>query len=145
MKEKWMAPRTVIEEFTPNEYVAVCWGVGCSVTEANIYEQTNYAYGHTTWASLGCTHDAAHCGFQSNQVIHDYNDDGIGDEMTEIGTDGLGTLKCTIYSDANYRHTLSVSSVKPGMNIYWTTSSGSRTWHHVGKVYATNPAKPNAS
>lgn len=145
MKEKWIAPKTVIEEFTPNEYVAVCWGVGCDTSVANSYEKNNYAYGHTTWWALGCSHDAAHCGSSSNQVIRDTNDDGTGDEMVEIGTDGLGTLRCTIYSDANYNSILSVSSVKPGMNIYWTTAAGNKVWHHVGKVYATNPTRPNAS
>lgn len=145
MKEKWIAPKTVIEEFTPNEYVAVCWGVGCDTSVANNYEKTHYAYGNTTWWALDCKHDAAHCGFQFNQVIRDTNDDGIGDEMVEIGTDGLGDLRCTIYSDANYNSILSVSSVKPNMNIYWTTAAGNKVWHHVGKVYPINPTRPNAS
>lgn len=39
MKEKWIAPKTVIEEFTPNEYIAVCWGVCCDVDLANDYEK----------------------------------------------------------------------------------------------------------
>lgn len=38
MKRKWEEPRILVQEFIANEYVAVCWGVACSVTEANKYE-----------------------------------------------------------------------------------------------------------
>lgn len=65
--------------------------------------------------------------------------------MTEIGTDGLGTLNCTIYWDSKYDSQRSVSSVNPGDTIYWTTSAGDKTWHHVGTVYATVPGHPNRS
>ena len=27
MKKMWNTPRTVVQSFEPNEYVAVCWGV----------------------------------------------------------------------------------------------------------------------
>ena len=30
MKKMWNTPRTVVQSFEPNEYVAVCWGVACS-------------------------------------------------------------------------------------------------------------------
>ena len=43
MKTKWITPRTEIETFVPDEYIAVCWGVSCDVDNANIYEQTHYA------------------------------------------------------------------------------------------------------
>lgn len=146
MKEKWVAPRTVIEEFAPNEYVAVCWGVGCLVETANAYEMSHYSTnGWQTWYDLDCKHAEGHCGTNSNQVIRDWNNDGIGDQMVEIGTDGLGNLACTIYSDSEYTHMIAVKDVKPGMQIYWTTSAGNKTWHHVGNVYPTNSKRPNAS
>lgn len=65
--------------------------------------------------------------------------------MVEVGTDGLGTLKCTIYSDANYTLEIPVSSVNTGSTIYWTTTAGNKVWHHVGTVYSTVSSRPNMS
>lgn len=141
MKEKWIAPRTVIEEFTPNEYVAVCWGVCCDVDLANNYEQTNYAPGRPrkTWWELGCSHDIDHCGAIGNQVIRDANNDGIAERMIETGTDGLGNLTCTITN-------IPIGNVKVDDYIYWTTSaSDGRVWHHQGTVVSTVTGRPNAS
>ena len=72
--------------------------------------------------------------------------------MTELPTacwkrePGLGTLACTIYSDADYTTVIDVSSVKVGDLIYWTTTDNrTRIWHHVGTVQATVPGYPNRS
>ena len=94
--EKLVKPVTEVQKFEANEYVAACWGVGCDVKWSNDYEKRQGDY----WN--GVTHDSAHCGNSSNQVIFDYNDDGTADAMIETGTDGLGNLNCTIFSDPNY-------------------------------------------
>lgn len=140
MKEKWVAPRTVIEEFAPNEYVAVCWGVCCDVDLANNYEKNNRPSGsRKTWWELGCSHDNEHCGAIGNQVIRDANNDGIAERMIETGTDGLGDLTCTITN-------MSIRDVKVDDYIYWTTSaSDGRVWHHQGTVVSTVTGRPNAS
>ena len=141
MKEKWIAPRTVIEEFTPNEYIAVCWGVCCDVDSANQYEKDNkpYYWSKKTWWELGCSHDIEHCGAIGNQVIRDANNDGKAERMIETGTDGLGNLTCTITN-------MSIRDVKVGDYIYWTTSaSDGRVWHHEGTVVSTVTGRPNAS
>lgn len=140
MKEKWIAPRTVIEEFTPNEYIAVCWGVCCDVDSANQYEKDNKPYwSKKTWWELGCSHDIEHCGAIGNQVIRDANNDGKAERMIETGTDGLGDLTCNITN-------MSIGNVQVGDYIYWTTSaSDGRVWHHRGTVVATVPNRPNAS
>ena len=65
--------------------------------------------------------------------------------MIETGTDGLNDLSCTIFTDNKYKNPRNVSSVKSGETIYWTTSSGSKIWHHVGTVYETVPGHPNRS
>lgn len=138
MKEKWNSPKTVIEEFVPNEYVAVCWGVACDVYEANDYEKKN-GPGSKTWYDMGCTHDINHCGKMENQVLKDYNNDGKPDEMIEIGTDGLGNLPCNISGG-------SLENIKVGDYIYWTTSAADgRIWHHQGTVVGTKFGRPNAS
>lgn len=140
MKKRWGTPKAVVEEFEANEYVAACWGVGCVYNKANSYEITQGYYDHGN-----VSHTADHCGNSSNQVIYDYNDDKVGDAMYECGTDGLGDLECIIYKDPNYTDQINVSEVKIDDYIYWTTSSGSRTWHHQGTVTATAEGHPNRS
>ena len=140
MKKRWGTPRAVVEEFEANEYVAVCWGVECDVNWANEYEKQ---HGGDYWK--GVTHDEAHCGNSSNQVIRT-DDYGNPKRMVETGTDGLGTLGCTIYYDPYYNQVRDVSTVKIGDTIYWTTSAADgRTWNHMGKVFGTAEGHPNRS
>lgn len=131
MKEKWMAPRTVIEEFTPNEYIAVCWGVACNTIYANNYEKRIH--------NEGQTHSPNYCGLQSHQYLEDWNNDGIPESMVEKDTDGQGTLTCKIYTDGSYSNIKDFSTVKRGETLYWTTSaSDGRVWHHQGVVASEN-------
>lgn len=138
--KSWVKPVTEVQKFEANEYVAACWGVGCDVNWSNDYEKRQGDYGN------GVTHDSAHCGNSSNQVIFDYNDDGTADAMIETGTDGLGNLNCTIFSDPSYSQKRDVSTVKVGDVIYWTTQAADgRTWNHMGTVFATAAGHPNRS
>ena len=57
MLEKWETPRVTIQEFEPNEYVAVCWGVACDVRWANDY-QRRYGF----WADGNVSHSSDHFG-----------------------------------------------------------------------------------
>lgn len=125
MKTKWITPRTEIETFVPDEYVAACWGVGCNITAANAYEERIHNPEE---------HRIGYCERSNNQVIIDQNEDGTADYMEERGTDGLGTLRCIIYQDASYSTLRDISTVKPGNLIFWTTTAGGRTWHHQGTV-----------
>ena len=140
MKKTWAFPLVCVQQFEANEYVAACWGVGCSVSEANSIEQSLHNYDPNN-----LYHGADHCGLSGNQVIYDDNNDGTADRMVEVGTDGLGTLNCTIYTDSSYSAPMDVSSVQTGQTIYWTTSAGNKTWHHVGTVFNTVPGHPNRS
>lgn len=136
----WVKPRTEVQKFEANEYVAACWGVGCDVKWANRYEESQGDIGR------GVTHEQAHCGNSSNQVIFDDNNDGIADRMIETGTDGLGDLNCIIYTDDSYNTIRDVSTVKIGETIYWTTTAADgRTWNHKGTVFATAEGHPNRS
>ena len=164
MKEMWETPRISVEEFAPNDYVAACWGVGCDATASNDWEKTHdspYAKSYDwqgnpteyyTWneyntlgSALSDSHSSDHCGNSSNQVIYDDNNDGTADRMVEVGTDGLGTLGCTIWTDINFNVEMSIKDVSIGNTIYWTTQSGNRIWHHIGKVFATVFGHPNRS
>lgn len=145
MMKKWERPMAVVEEFEPNEYVAACWGVACSTKEANKVEQSWMLNQWESNYANGQTHSADHCGTMTNQWVIDDNNDGTVDRMVETGTDGLGNLNCTLYADANYNTPASFSGVKIGSYIYWTTSSGNRTWHHQGTVIGTDSSHPNRS
>ena len=140
MKKTWEVPVILVQQFEANEYVAACWGVGCSVDEANQIERNLGIYQPGV-----LDHSSDHCGLSGNQVIYDDNNDGTADRMVEVGTDGLGTLNCTIYTDSSYSTPMDVSSVSAGQSIYWTTSAGNKTWHHVGTVFDTVPGHPNRS
>ena len=141
MKEKWTAPRTVIEKFTPNEYVAACWVVSCSWSQANDYEKRN-----NYWDGGNVKHVSNECGNFSHQYLVDNNGDGTPDAMYEQSSE-LGRLDCTIYKDLGYSEIIQdLSTIDVGDYIYWTTSSGDRTWHHQGWVKSTAPTNhPNAS
>lgn len=91
-----------------------------------------------------CHATDGHCGDSTNQKITT-NAKGEPTAMTEIGTEGLGHLPCTIYTNGNYTTTRSVSSVSTGEYIYWTTSSGGKVWHHQGRVEESFPGHPNRS
>lgn len=140
MKTKWITPRTEIETFIPNEYIAACWGVHCFTGLANDYEKRN---GY--WDNRNVSHTEDHCGNITNQLIIDRNGDNIAEQMIETGTDGLGRLPCTIYTDINYNVERPISSVNIGSTIFWTTTSGSRTWHHQGVVTRITNEYSNAS
>lgn len=141
MKKNWEMPKTVVQRFEPNEYVAACWGVQCDTEWSNNYEMHHEDdYWH------GVTHTRDHCGNSSNQVIFDDNNDKIADRMIETGTDGLGNLQCIIYTDDSYSTQRAVSTVNIGDTIYWTTTAADgRTWNHMGKVFATAEDHPNRS
>ena len=140
MKKTWEVPVILVQQFEANEYVAACWGVGCNTAEANRIEKNLGIYQPGV-----LDHSSDHCGLSGNQVIYDDNNDGTADRMVEVGTDGLGTLNCTIYTDSSYSTPMDVSSVSTGQTIYWTTSAGNKTWHHVGTVFNTVPGHPNRS
>lgn len=129
MKEKWTTPRTVIEEFTPNDYIAACWEVGCECDEANEYELIHPNEEDPV------SHSWGGCGNSHNQILIDYGNDGKPDRMIERSK-YLGSLPCTIYVDGNYSSLKDISTIQPGDYIYWTTSSSlnNRVWHHQGKV-----------
>lgn len=142
---EYIRPTMQGEMFAANEYIAACWGVSCSVDAANDVEKGWMLNRRESNYENGQTHDAAHCGMQTNQWVIDDDGNGTVDRMIETGTDGLGDLTCTLYTGPDYRRVASFSGVTTGSYIYWTTSSGDRTWHHQGTVVGTDPSHPNRS
>ena len=142
---EYVTPRMTGETFASNEYISVCWGVACATEAANDVEKRWMLNRWESNYENGQTHSSDHCGLLTNQWVIDDNNDGRVDRMIETGTDGLGNLTCTRYTGPNYRTTIGFSNVEVGSYIYWTTSSGDRTWHHQGTVMGTDPSHPNRS
>lgn len=144
MKKRWGTPRAVVEEFEANEYVAACYNIKCNVNAANSVEmewrlnwwESNYENGQT--------HAADRCGSYGSYYVIDDNNDGVFDRMIEKSPD-LGELSCTLYTNAKYNDQGSWNGIHSGDYIYWTTSSGNRTWHHQGSVAYQDTAHPNRS
>lgn len=162
----WEKPQMNEVAFAANEYVAACWGVGCDCDAANTWEETHYSNvekednkpweetEYYTWQEVntwnngpgtGDSHASTHCGNSGNQVIYDYNNDGTADRMVEIGTDGLGDLLCTLWTDNTFTTQANIADVKIGNTIYWTTAAGNKIWHHIGTVFETVFGHPNRS
>lgn len=126
------------ELFAADEYIAACtswtsWGVTCNRAGSRDYDE------HGGWNN-NITHmkydNGEGCGWSKNQVITVQENGAVS--MTEVDTQGLGSLVCTL-TDRNYNPTTySADSLENGQTIYWTTSSGNRTWHHYGTIDATS-------
>lgn len=144
MKKEWCLPKAVVEEFATNEYLNTCWGVACNTDKANDWEEKN---NNTQYEDLGVRHQLEHCGRQTNQVLKDINSDGTFDKMIEIGTDGLGNLNCTLYTDDSYEHKKkNFKKIYIGTPLYWTTKANDgRIWHHQGTVIGMDSTCPNRS
>lgn len=120
MKEKWMAPKTVIEEFTPNNYCAICWAVACERGINNEAEN-----------EPGVSHSESHCGTAANQAIREGANGRIS--MAELNTE-QGTLLCR---DVLPNPLTWENIQKNGNKVSWNTYSNNdnRVWHHYGYAY----------
>lgn len=120
MKEKWTTPKTVIEEFTPNNYCAICWAIACERGINNEAEDTP-----------GVSHSKDHCGTAENQAIREGANGRIS--MAEIKTE-QGTLPCIVVEPLP----LTWENIqKNGNKVMWETKSinDDRVWHHYGYAY----------
>lgn len=130
MKEKWMTPKTVIEEFTPNNYCAICWAVGC--------ERGKNSYVESITPNV--SHSPSHCGNPDNQAIRESTNGNI--IMVELHTE-QGTLLC---QDVQPNPLTWENIQKNGNKVSWNTYSTNddRVWHHFGYAYK-NSTTSNAS
>ena len=149
--KRWVKPRTEVQVFEANEYVAACYSVVCDVNAANDIEKGWMIQTGPWWDpgvisnyDAGQTHSATACGALGNYYVKDNNGDGRFDSMIENSSD-LGRLTCTIYTGDDYRTQASWSGIATGQTIYWTTVSGDRTWHHQGVVGTVDSSHPNRS
>ena len=149
MKKMWEEPSIQVQEFMPNEYVAACWAIACTYGiqggEAGI-NNTNLPFWlhERTDATHTLRSDGTGCGHEDNQFITE-NANGSFSVM-EINTQGLGNLNTRLTKNSNYSGlSSSIGDVDPGDTIYWTTSSGNRTWYHMGTISTADYGHPNRS
>lgn len=134
VKKMWTQPMATVQKFIANEYIAACWGVKCVVTGTHINDE----FGNETTPNT--SHRAQFCGDPTHYQIK-LNANNVPESMTEISTDGLGDLPCTLYENPAYTTVKDISTVKANDYLYWTTDSTKggykRVWHHHGPVSGT--------
>lgn len=130
----WLTPTAVEDKFIPNEAVSTCYAVACNWEDANTYErgrgiegEYGNAYDRVSGEYVGrVLHSKDGCGTYSKQTLTVEN--GILTNIKE------GDLNGHLYKDSNYTTKIPGLSIEDGTKIYWTTTSGNRTWHHQGEI-----------
>ena len=147
MKRAYETPIACAEEFMPNEYVAVCYSVVCNTSAANDFEKSFMVGRWQSNYDAGQKHSADRCGALGSYYATDDDGNGLIDSLTEYSPD-QGALACTLYTNIGYNQRAEWNTVSASSGtIYWTTTSsdGSRTWHHQGKVQVADESHPNRS
>ena len=125
--KKWVTPKTVVQKFEANEYVAACWYISCDYGEVGMNDPVGHLY-HNAYS------DGTGCGYADNQVIREVSE-GVFRLREEDGFGEEYNLRMT--RDSNYNGLSdTLSNVQLGETIYWTSTSsdGSSIWYHKGTV-----------
>ena len=142
MKMKnWVRPRTEVQKFEANEYVAACFKLACSAGSQNSPYGNKWdspERGEVSHSPYGTPNT---CGDpDANRVIT--NDGGYFESIGEFnGEQGWldGGLDSVLQQDGN-------NTIDPGDVIFWHTVSGDgRRWNHWGVVEQQDPSHPNHS
>lgn len=148
MKKMWNTPRTIVQNFEPNEYVAACFQLVCHRgSEGNPYDLgywngVNETNG-VTHSPIGTPHTCADA--SANRVITD--DGGIFQSVGEFNGE-QGWINGGMTGQIDNDHDGVISA---GDTIFWYTESGSywnhdyRRWNHWGVVGQQDPNHPNHS
>lgn len=129
--KKWKKPMVVVGDFISSESVSVCWGIKCERAYGPDHKENDI-----TW------HRQQFCGDITHQYIIEKDNNGKKTYyMTEVMTDDLGDLPCTVTNGAFD------DGITDGEYVEWETSSSKAktTWHHYGHVDLTDKSRPNHS
>ena len=125
----WLTPTAVEDKFIPNEAVSTCYALACDYDDANTYE--NWYFG-----KYNVIHSESGCGNAKNQKLTVTN--GYLTKLEELRNgqaDHIDDTICTLYTDNRYNKPIKGGlAITLGTQVYWTTSSGDKTWHHQGKI-----------
>lgn len=128
--KRWETPRTVVQGFEANEYVAACWYIACDYGERGESDPISGLYHNAYSNGTGCGH-------ANNQVIREVRD-GVFRLREE---DGFGEdYDMQMTRDTNWQGLSgTLTNVQLGDIIYWTTTaSDGRIWYHKGTVESTS-------
>lgn len=149
-KMMWTKPMAVAEQFMPNEYIAACYEIACSIgAAAPIGDEgkKDECCGHSHTRTSG----GSGCGWAKNQNIQvsgPINNATI--RIVEIGNDTYGTLQCE-FTDAggnSLGYSLTNVDLTTNPTVYWRTDVGYiwTTWmHHTGTFTLQDSSHPNRS
>lgn len=152
MKKEYVAPVIVGEEFSANEYVAVCWGVACIVGGNGDYGGYGEEKSWAQWSGTAPYGDQCdnHAGSCSNAANNQFRIDANGTvSFYAENNDQQGSLNggYTSYIDNN-----SNSIIDGGDTIFWYTlgardmsNKNGRRWNHYGTVVNADSKHPNRS
>ena len=144
--KRWVKPRTEVQVFEANEYVAACWTVACSVGNGNYgwygtWDGWSHWGGEEPYGS-SCHDHTGSCRYAENNQFN-VSENGQVSFYAENSSD-QGSLKggFTSYIDRNENNI-----VDNGDTIFWYTLSGNsdRRWNHYGTVVNPTPDHPNRS
>lgn len=146
MKKNWKMPKTVVQRFEPNEYVAACWTVACKVGYGNYGrygDWDNWKYWNYQEPYGGACHDhTGSCSIAENNQFN-VSANGTVSFYAENSSD-QGSLNggYTDYIDVN-----NSGKIDDGDIIFWYTLSenNDRRWNHYGIVVNPTPEHPNRS
>lgn len=146
MLEKWETPRVTIQEFEPNEYVAACWTVACTVGNGDYgrYGSRDWwrHWGYQEPYGSDCDNHTGSCSIEKNNQFN-VSKDGVVSFYAENSSE-QGSLNggYTDFIDNN-----GDGVVNHGDIIFWYTLSGNsdRRWNHYGTVVNPTPDHPNRS
>lgn len=157
MKKNWEMPRTVVQKFEPNEYVAACvtGTIQCAIPGRSAYDigdgtsSTNFnymvyysAFQLGLWDSNGPVisadgQDHGICGEATSITFSDVDGSGSGYEMNH----GVLDYSRPISNISGY-------SLKEGTyNVVWNSTNGYSNYNHYGTLTITNidNSRPNHS
>lgn len=133
--KKYMKPIMESENFVANEYVAACWTITCTNSDNSCGELK--VYGETSPTVDGSL---------------DYNSDGLGSYVGQIGTTSPGCRTKSSISPKDYGFNGILDSGDFGRFLRWlwdalfgSTNNEEISYFHPVEVTIGHPNHPNAS
>ncbi len=141
---EYVRPMMTGETFAPNEYVAVCWTVGCRNNTTYWNHDSNAPYGDL-WNVEEGPYDRvfSHDGDCRNPGNNYFRGNADGSNLAFVYEDSQDQGNLTGGIDRWVDNGDDI--VGTGDVIYWHTSNGSRTWNHWGYVQSADGDHMNRS
>lgn len=148
---EYVRPMMTGETFAPNEYVAVCWTVGCRNNTTYGNHNSNAPFGDYHWSGVEGPYDevfshTGDCSVSSNNYFQG-NADGSGLSFVMETSSDQGNLTggFDYWVDVNRNGIVDGNGSDGSDVIYWYTDNGSRRWNHWGYVQSAEDSHPNRS